>query len=88
KCPGCRGNEKATWCKTRTCALENGYLSCADCNEYSDFMACKKFNNFFSKIFGLVFRSDRPAAIRFIKEKGYDAFAQEMAEKGQVFIKR
>ena len=24
RCPGCHDNEKATWCKVRTCCLENG----------------------------------------------------------------
>lgn len=28
-CPGCKGNDKATWCKIRPCTRENGYATCA-----------------------------------------------------------
>ena len=87
-CPGCINNEKASWCKTRTCCLENSYKSCADCGEFSNALDCKKFNNSVSKIFGFIFRSDRPACISFIKEKGYNNFAAEMAEKKRMSIKR
>jgi hypothetical protein len=30
KCPGCRENAKAGWCKIRACNLENNYQSCAE----------------------------------------------------------
>lgn len=80
KCPGCKENAKATWCKTRTCCIENSYLSCADCNK-TNIMECKKFNNFFSRFIGFILRSDRPACIRAIKRMGYEQFASEMAFK-------
>ena len=87
-CSGCAGNEKATWCKVRSCCLEHEYKSCADCTEFSNAMDCKKLNNFMSKIFGFIFRSDRPACIAKIKEIGVEAYAAEMAEKGMQSIKR
>ena len=31
KCPGCKQNEKATWCKIRQCCIEKEIHSCADC---------------------------------------------------------
>ena len=31
RCPGCRENVKATWCKVRACCGEHSYASCADC---------------------------------------------------------
>ena len=31
RCPGCRQNKKATWCKIRQCCIEKGLHSCADC---------------------------------------------------------
>ncbi len=61
KCPGCHENEKASWCKVRSCCISNGFATCADCKEFPDPNECKKFNNFISKLFGLIFRSDRPA---------------------------
>ncbi len=88
KCPGCRENEKASWCKVRECCLENDYGSCADCREFPDAMDCANFNNFFSKVFGTVFRSDRGACIRMIKEKGYDEFADHMEKNRLKSIRR
>ena len=88
KCHCCQKNEKASWCKVRTCCMENSYRSCADCRIVENLRDCKKLNNFMSKLFSLVFRSDRFACIAFIKEKGYDEFAIEMAEKGIMSIKR
>lgn len=88
KCPGCHENSKASWCSIRTCCMEHGYKSCADCTEFSNPMDCKKFNNFFSKLFALLFRSDRAACIAAIKEKGYEGFATFMAEKGLQSIRR
>lgn len=88
KCPGCAKNEKATWCKTRTCCIENGYTSCADCKTYSNVMDCKKFNNVVSKVFSFVFRSDRNACINMIKTTGLKPFAEHMAQNRLVAIKR
>jgi hypothetical protein len=88
KCPGCAENTKASWCKIRSCCIENNYASCADCKEFKDPMQCKKFNNIIAKIFGFVFKSDRAACISLIKEKGYNGFASYMSEKGWQTIKR
>ncbi len=88
KCYGCQKNEKASWCKVRTCCIEYSYNSCADCRIAEDPKECKKLNNLISKLFALVFRSDRFACIESIKKKGYEEYAKEMAEKGMITIKR
>jgi hypothetical protein len=88
KCPGCRKNEKAKWCGVRTCCMDQDLGNCAECRTFADPMECKKFNNFMSKIFGLLFGSDRKACIKRIKEIGLDAFAGEMAEKKSHTIKK
>ena len=88
KCPGCQKNEKAAWCSVRKCCIENGKLSCADCQVHASASECKKFNNIFSKLFGFIFGSDRQASINFIKEKGYEAYAEEMAAKKAQSIKK
>ena len=88
RCPGCYNNEKAGWCKIRKCCAENGFSSCADCKEFPDPMKCKKFNNFVSKIFAFVFRSDRAACIRQIKEIGIQAHADKMTDMGIMSLKR
>jgi hypothetical protein len=88
RCPGCHQNEKATWCKVRTCCGQNHYASCAECQEFPDPRDCKKFNNVISKIFGLIFRSDRAACIRQIQEKGIQGHAEIMAGKKKPSIRR
>jgi hypothetical protein len=79
KCPGCAGNEKAGWCKIRACGLENGYTTCAACTQFADVHDCRKFDNVVARIFGLIFRSDRPANIARIKAVGVESYANEMA---------
>ena len=75
KCPGCHDNEKATWCKIRSCTKGNGYHSCAECN-------------LIGKIFAFIFRSGRPACIRYIREHGEQAFAEEMTKRKCQTIKK
>lgn len=88
KCAGCRGNEKASWCGIRTCCIEHGYTSCADCRDFADLKECGKFNNFIGKVMGVLLNSDRFACIYRIREIGYEAFASEMEGKGVQTIKR
>jgi len=88
KCLGCQKNEKASWCTVRKCCIENGKVSCADCTVYASASECKKFNNIFSKLFGFLFGSDRQASIDMIKEKGYDAYAEEMVRRGTQSMKK
>jgi len=87
-CPGCAGNEKATWCKVRSCNIEHGYSSCADCKDYPNAMDCNKYNNFMAKVFGLIFRSDRNAGLNMIRTNGYEGFASYMAENKLQSIKK
>ena len=78
KCPGCMENIKAGWCKLRACCVENGFRTCAECTEFSNVNDCKKFNNIVSKIFALIFRSNRKAYIDQIRDKGLDGHAEIM----------
>lgn len=88
KCPGCRENSKATWCSVRSCCLEKGIRTCAECTDFTDPMACGKYNNFMARLFGFVFRSDRAACIAQIKLLGLEGHAKAMAEQGQPSIRR
>ena len=87
-CPGCAENEKASWCGVRSCCGERGLGSCADCGDFADVRDCKKFNNPMARIFGFIFRSDRAACVRLIRELGRDAFAREMAGRGTSSVRR
>lgn len=88
KCKGCRENTKATWCKIRTCCIENNLETCAACRSNADPNACNRFNNLISKLFGLIFNSDRAACIALIKKSGIEGYAKIMAEKGKPSIGR
>jgi hypothetical protein len=86
-CPGCHDNDKATWCKVRSCCIEAQYSSCADCGDNSDPRECRKFHNLFSRVIGFVLRSDRRACVFQIKELGIDGHAKAMAELGRPSIR-
>lgn len=87
-CPGCVHNTKASWCKVRTCCLDKGYQSCADCTDFTDLRACKTLENPVANLFGWIFRSDRQASLRLIRTKGYQLYADRMAELGRMALRR
>ena len=88
RCPGCHGNTKAAWCKIRACCIERSYRSCAECADFRDPLMCRKYNNLISKVFGFLFRSDRVACIRQIKEIGIEGHAEAMTKLGRQSIRR
>jgi len=88
KCPGCPGNEKASWCKIRDCCGKNNYETCAECKTFKQAEQCPKFNNLFSKILGFCLNSDRNACIEKIKIMGREQYAQDMAKKKRRTIKK
>ena len=79
KCKGCIENTKASWCKIRKCCIEKSIKSCSDCNEFKEVNNCKRFNNLISKMFKLIFKSNRRACIRMIQADGYENFAKYMS---------
>ena len=88
KCAGCRESEKRSWCKVRTCCIERSFTTCADCKDFPDPTDCRKFNNFISKLFGLIFRSDRRACILQIRDIGLQGHADRMAKNQLHSIRR
>ena len=80
RCDGCHKNQKAKWCKIRTCCSEQGLASCANCADHPDPRQCAKFDNFVSRIFALIFRSDRAACVAQIRRLGLVGHAQAMAD--------
>jgi hypothetical protein len=88
RCPGCHENANATWCKVRSCCRTEGYATCADCKPFASAMDCRKFNNLISKLFGLIFRSDRAACIHQIKSLGIAAHAEKMAASKSQTIRK
>ena len=88
RCPGCSANEKAKWCGVRSCCVQHGYKSCADCAEFANVKVCKKYNNWIARAFGLIFRSNRAACITLIREQGYTVFAADMAAQKRQSLPR
>lgn len=88
KCLGCHDNQKATWCKVRTCCIGNQYSTCADCKQFTDPKDCGKFNNFISKVIGIAFRSDRAACIQQIRSIGIQGHADNMTQQRRQTIRR
>jgi hypothetical protein len=48
---------------------------------------CAKFDNLLARIFGFLFRSDRAACIRQIRELGVEGHARDMAAQKRQSIK-
>jgi hypothetical protein len=88
RCPGCKENNKATWCKVRSCCQDNRYATCTDCVEHRDPRGCRWFNNWIAKLFGFIFRSDRAACIDQIRLIGIEGHAAEMVKSKRHSIKR
>ncbi len=88
KCPGCSKNQKAAWCKIRVCCLDQKLSSCASCKDFKDPMDCKKFNNFFSKLFAFIFKSNRSACLDQIRRMGIEEHAERMALMGEPTLKQ
>ena len=79
RCPGCRENAKATWCKVRTCCITHNFETCVNCAMFTDPRRCVRYYNLVSRLFGFVFRSNRAACIDRLRAIGTKVFAAEMA---------
>jgi hypothetical protein len=88
RCPGCHENAKAKWCTVRSCCIERSYASCAECVDFSNPKDCRLYNNFISRLFGVVMRSDRAACIRQIKEQGLAGHAEAMTRLKRPSMRR
>ena len=88
KCPGCRENEKMTWCKIRKCCIENNYRSCAACSEFVNVNECKKFNNLIGRVVSFFFKSDRKKSIEYIRASGYDDYMVKMVEERKMAFRK
>ena len=82
KCPGCKNLYKTPfWCKIRDCCLKNGYQNCSQCVQVQSLTKCRKFNGFIMRNLARFCGSDQWEAIRIIKNKGMQSFAEEMTNQ-------
>ena len=80
KCTGCYG-EKPMFrnCPVKKCCLAGQRATCAECAEFPDLRQCRKLNNLISKLFGLVFRTNRIANLLRLRAVGPVEFRAEAA---------
>ena len=84
KCLGCHSDRPMNRnCKMKACAMERGYVTCADCTDFDDLARCRKLNNLVSRFFGLVFRTDRIGNLGRIRQVGMEVFKQEKMKQGR-----
>lgn len=88
KCPGCMKNERASWCKVRTCCINNKYRTCSDCKIEDTISNCTKLVNPISKIISLILGSNRVACLNKIKETGCAEYAKNMAQTRRAFLRK
>jgi Protein of unknown function (DUF3795) len=75
KCKGCHGDKPMYKnCPIKKCNVAADLATCADCKDFKDLKKCKKLNNLISKIFGLIFRSNRIGNLVHIREIGLEKF--------------
>ena len=78
RCRGCHSEKPMNArCKVKPCAQENNCSTCAECKDFENLNDCKKLNNIISKIFALIFRSDRIGNLNRIRQIGLDGFKEE-----------
>ena len=81
KCQGCHSDKPLSLnCKVKPCVISRGFSTCADCKEFDNLKECKKLNNFISKIFAFVFKSDRMGNLNSIRQNGLEEFRSGLNE--------
>lgn len=79
----CKNGCGQSRCSIRKCAQEKELVSCADCSDYA---SCKLLDNFMSKLFGFIFRSNRSGNLDLLHEKGYDHVAEKLKSTGKMTV--
>ena len=88
KCPGCSENTKASWCKIRSCGIENNLSSCSECKEHKNVKDCKKYHNKIARVIEFFSGTDRSKCIEMIKNKGSENFVAYMETNKIMSIKK
>ena len=79
RCGGCYCEKPMNMgCKVKPCAVDRGYGTCAECCDFDEFADCKKLNNFISRIFAFIFKSNRIGNLKRIRQIGLDEFKREI----------
>ena len=83
ECPGCLNLDfrklRRSRCRIRRCCTSKLFHTCAECTSHQDVRHCKIYHSPMNRLRGFLLNSDRPACIRFIRERGEEAYAERMA---------
>ena len=74
KCKTCKDGGGFTRCQVRKCCVELNYQTCAACEKLKN---CRTLDNFISKFFAFIFRSNRKGNLREIREIGLEKWVEE-----------
>ena len=88
KCPGCRGNYKAVYCRVRRCVRRRGIRSCADCDDHPDPRTCRKVHGLLFRTVDLLTDTGRMDCLDRVKELGHEGYAEEMCAGGRQCLPR
>ncbi|MBU1153973.1 hypothetical protein KKB84_08465 [bacterium] len=85
KCQGCHSDKPMNRnCRMKACAMARGFITCAQCADFTDLKGCKKLYNVVSRLFGFVFRSDRIGGLNSIREIGLERFKEKKRVDGKI----
>jgi hypothetical protein len=85
KCEGCQVEAGFRKCAIRSCCIEKGIVTCAECDEFlapRDFRECKKINNILARVIGFFLRSNRAGALALLRDEGRDAYLDAKRTSG------
>ena len=78
RCQGCHSDKPMNRnCKMKACAMERGYVTCAECADFQNLKECTKLFNIISRFFGFIFHTDRIGNLNRIRDIGLDKFKEE-----------
>jgi hypothetical protein len=81
-CQGCHSPKPMhSRCLVKKCAMAKDISCCAECKEFPELRDCRKLNNFVSKIFGVIFRSNRIGNLETIRDVGTTVFLANCSKK-------
>ena len=85
KCLGCHNDKPMNRnCKMKSCAMNKGYVTCADCTDFSDLKECGKLYNLISRFFGFIFHTDRIENLKQIRKVGLEKYKIERKISGKM----
>jgi hypothetical protein len=87
-CPGCKKNEKLSWCKIRACCKDLELAHCGECSEFKDPKQCPKYNNLISRVIELFSGSDRSKCIGYLRKHSTEEFISMMNENGKMSLSK